>query len=188
MTEMVISIVAFVIILSFARLGIHFGAFYEMASSVFLFLAMMIALRYWWLFTRLLSPWFNGENGYAAFGAFWTVFLVGAIPLMVLMARVNHESTPRYPRVVDVVIGLIFGALSATILVCTVMTSLSVIVPKVWSDYDRQKLILPMDEAPIAIYQAIEKHWLGVAPDDPGHTRFPTFEKADADDMQKYWH
>jgi hypothetical protein len=188
MPEMIISIVAIVIILGLARLGIHFGAFYEMASTVFLFLAMMIALRYWWLFTRLLSPWFNGENGYAAFGAFWIVFLIGAIPLIVLMTRVNHESTPRYPRIVDIVIGLIFGALSATILVCTVMTSLSVGLPKVWSDYDRQKLLLPMDEAPIAVYQTIEKHWIGIAPDDSGHTRFPTFEKNDADDMLKYWH
>ena len=187
MVEIVISVVAFLIILAFTRLGMHFGAFYELAGTVFQFLAMMIALRYWWLFTRLLSPWFNGENSYAAFGAYWVMFLVGAIPLIVLMARAERQSTPRYPRVIDVVLGVVFGAVSATILVCTVMTSLSVIIPKVWSDYDRQKLILPMDAAPIAVYQAIEQHWLGIAPTDPGHTRFPTLEKNDADDMYKYW-
>ena len=187
MVEIVISILAFLIILGFARLGMHFGAFYELASTVFQFLAMMVTLRYWWLFTRLLPPWFNGHNGYAAFGAYWVMFLVGAIPLMVLMAFVERQSAPRYPRVIDAVVGLIFGAVSATILVCTVMTSLSVIIPKVWSDYDRQKLILPMDCVPIAVYQAVENRWLGIAPTDPGHTRFPTFEKTDADDMYKYW-
>src|SRR5438477_476743 len=86
---------------------------------------------------------------------------VGETPLMVLTALVERKSTPRYPRVIDAVVGLIFGAMSATILVCTVMTSLSVIMPKVWSDYDRQKLILPMDRVPIAVYQAVEKRWLG---------------------------
>jgi len=187
MVEIVISVLAFLIILGFARLGIHFGAFYELASTAFLFLAMMIALRYWWLFTRLLSPWFNGENAYAAFGAYWVMFLVGVTPLMVLTARVERQATPRYPRVVDLVFGLIFGAVSAAILVCTVMTSLSVIVPKVWADYDRQKLILPLDRVPIAIFQAVEKRCLGIAPTDPGHTRFPTLEKTDADDMDKYW-
>lgn len=185
--EIGISILAFLIILGFARLGMHFGAFYELVSSLFLFLAMMFALRYWYLFTRLLSPWFNGQNGYAAFGAYWAMFLLGASPLMVVMAFAGHESTPRYPRVIDAVIGLIFGAVSAVILVCTVMTSLSVFAPKVWSTYDRQKLILPMDQAPIAVYQAVEQRWLGIAPTDPSHTRFPTFEKTDADDLYKYW-
>ena len=187
MVEIYISIFAFLVILGFARLGMHFGAFFELASTVFLFLAMMVALRYWWLFTRLLSPWFNGENGYAAFGAYWIMFLIGVTPLMVLTAYVERRATPRYPKLIDAVVGLIFGAVSATILVCTVMTSLSVIMPKVWSDYDRQKLILPLDLAPITVYQAIEQHWLGIAPNDPGHTRFPTFEKNDADDMYKYW-
>ena len=187
MAEIVISVVAFLIILGFTRLGMYFGAFYELAGTVFQFLAMMITLRYWWLLTRLLSPWFNGENGYAAFGAYWVMFLVGSIPLILLMACAERQATPRYPRVIDVVFGLVFGAVSATILVCTVMASLSVIIPKLWPDYDRQKLILPMDRAPIVVYQAIEEHWLGIAPNDPGRTRFPTFEKTDVDNMHKYW-
>jgi hypothetical protein len=185
--EIVISILALLIILGFARLGMHFGAFYEVASTLFLFLAMMFTLRYWYLFTRLLSPWFNGQNSYAAFGAYWALFLLGSTPLMILMSRVSHESAPRYPRLIDGIMGVVFGAASATILVCTVMTSLSLIIPKVWADYDRQKLILPLDDASIAVYQAVEKHWLGITPNDPSHTRFPTFEKSDADDMFKYW-
>jgi len=28
---------------------------------------------------------------------------------------------------------------------------------------------------------------VGVKTNDPGRTRFPTFEKNDADDFQKYW-
>src|SRR5258705_2957300 len=106
MLEIVISVVAFLIILAFTRLGMHFGAFYELACTVFQFLAMMVALRYWWLFTRLLSPWFNGENGYAAFGAFCVMFLIGSTPLIELMARAERQSTPKYPRIIDAVVRL----------------------------------------------------------------------------------
>jgi uncharacterized membrane protein required for colicin V production len=187
MFEIVLSVMAFVLILGLARLGMNFGAFYEIASTLFLFLAMMVALRYWYSVTRLLAPWFNGQNGYAAFGAFWIAFLLGTVPLIVLMSRVSYASTPRYPRVVDAVFGLVFGAASAAILVCTVMTSLSVVVPKVWPEYDRQKLIVPFDMAPIVVYQSIEQRLLGISPTDPGHTRFPTFEKSDADNLYKYW-
>ncbi len=187
MVEMVLSVLAFALILALARLGMNFGAFYEIASTLFLFLAMMVALRYWYPITRLLAPWFNGQNGYAAFGAFWIAFLLGTVPLIVLMSRVSHEATPRYPKVVDAALGLVFGAASATILVCTVMTSLSVIVPKLWRDYDRQKLIVPFDLAPVIVYQTIEQRLVGIPPTDPGHTRLPTFEKEDADDLYKYW-
>jgi hypothetical protein len=84
-------------------------------------------------------------------------------------------------------LGLVFGAASATILVCTVMSSLSVVVPKLWRDYDRQKLIVPFDRAPMLVYQAIEQRLVGIAPTDPGHTRLPSLEKEDADDLYKYW-
>jgi hypothetical protein len=185
--EFIISVFAFLIILGLARLGVHFGAFYELVSSVFLFFAMMFALRYWYLGTRLLAPWFNGQIAYATFGAFWIVFLIGTTPLLILTARIGHESTPRYPRIVDATLGLLFGAASAIILVCTVMTSLSVLVPQLWPKYDRTKLILPLDQAPITMYQAVEQRWLGISAEDPGHTRLPTFQKEDADDLYNYW-
>jgi len=63
MVEIVISIVAFLIILAFTRLGMHFGAFYELAGKVVQFLATDDrAFGIGWLFTRLLSPWFNGRT------------------------------------------------------------------------------------------------------------------------------
>ena len=90
-------------------------------------------------------------------------------------------------KLIDTALGLVFGFVSSSILVCCVMTSLSVIVPKIWSGYNRNALTLPFDKYPIQVYERIEEGWLGIQKTDPGHTRFPTFEKENVDDFQKYW-
>jgi hypothetical protein len=66
------------------------------------------------------------------------------------------------------------------------MTSLSVLAPKIWEPYNPNALTVRFDQKPIEVYQYIENA-IGVKPKDPGHTRFPTFDKNDADDFQKYW-
>jgi len=187
MIELWICIIAAVIVLMFAKVGTHFGVFYEVTSTIFLFLAMLVALRFWHSMTQLLVPWFNGEQCYAAFVGYWILFLLGSVPLIALMSRVTVETMPRYPRMLDAMIGFVFGGLSAAILVCTVLTSLSTIAPKVWTDYQRERLILPLDRVPIVVYQAIEEKFLKVAPTDSSHTRFPTFEKADVNNLRNYW-
>jgi len=58
------------------------------------------------------------------------VFLVGCLPLILVLNQVTQQAVPRYPRIVDAVLGFVFGLISSTILVCCVMTSLSVIVPR----------------------------------------------------------
>jgi len=149
--------------------------------------AMLVALRFWHSLTRLLAPWFNDEPCYAAFVAYWILFLVGSLPLITLMSRVTEKTMPRYPLALDTVIGFVFGGASAAIVVCTVLTSLSLITPKVWPDFQRDRLIWPLDRASIMVYQTIEENWLKIAPADPAHTRFPTFEKADVDNLRNYW-
>jgi hypothetical protein len=107
--------------------------------------------------------------------------------LILMLNRVTQAAVPRYPRVIDMALGFIFGFVAATILVCCVMTSLSVIIPQIWEPYNRNALTVPFDRYPIAIYQRIEDV-VGVKTNDAGHTRFPTFEKTDVDNFQKYWH
>ena len=187
MVEIILSVVAILLILSLARLGVVFGVFYELTSMLLLFLAMMVALRYWYEATQWVESWMPGMGSYGALGAYWALFLLGCLPLILVLNRVTHESTPRYPKVVDATLGFCFGLISATILVCCVATSLSVVGPKVWAPYNRDVLVLPFDRFPIAVYERIEEGWLGIPKTDPGHTRFPTFENADADDFQKYW-
>ena len=187
MVETYLSIVALVLIVGMARIGMLFGVFYELTSTLLLFLAMMITLRYWYVATRLLEGWFPGAGCYGALGAYWTLFLIGAIPLIVILNRVTTNSVPRYPKTVDAALGFVFGIVSSTILTCCVATSLSVIAPKIWETYDRSALLVPFDRLPISMYQHIERHWLAVSAEDPHHTRFPTFEKADADNFQKFW-
>ena len=185
----VISVLAILVILGLGRLGAHFGVFYELTSTLTLFLAMMVSLRYWYVTTCWVMTWWWWPDaaGYAAFGSFWALFLIGCLPLILFLNRVTEVSIPRYPRIVDVVLGVVFGAVSATILVCCVMTSLSVIAPKIWEPYNRDALMLPLDNVPIDIYQTVEKDWLHIAKSNPAHTRFPTFEKTDADNLDKYW-
>jgi len=183
-----ISVLAILVILGLGRLGMHFGAFYEATSTLLLFLAMMVSLRYWYPLTRWVMFWWSPDTAsYAAFGSYWALFLIGCLPLILFMSRVTQGSIPSYPKIVDMVVGMVFGTISATIFVCCVMTSLSVIAPKIWEPYDRNALTLPLDTVPISIYQTVERDWLHIAENDPAHTRFPTFEKADADNFDKYW-
>ena len=187
MLELSLSIAAILVILSLARLGAVFGVFYELTSASLLFLAMMITLRYWYEAARWVESVLPGAGAYGDFGAYWTMFLVGCLPLILVLNRVTAQSVPRYPKILDMALGVIFGFVAATILICCVFTSLSVVMPKVWEPYHHEALTLPFDRLPIEVYQHIEQQWLGIGEKDPGHTRFPTFEKADADNFQKYW-
>ncbi|HUJ10013.1 MAG TPA: CvpA family protein [Verrucomicrobiae bacterium] len=187
MLELILSIAAILVILSLARLGTVFGVFYELTSALLLFLAMMITLRYWYEAARWVETALPGAGAYGVFGAYWAMFLVGCLPLILVLNRLTAQSVPRYPKYIDMALGVVFGFIAALILVCCVFTSLSVITPKIWEQYHREALTLPFDEYPIDAYQYIERRWLGIPESDPGHTRFPTFEKADADNFQKYW-
>src|SRR5437867_4015617 len=109
----------------------------------------------WW-------GWAGAGAGYAAFGAYWTLFLVGCVPLIAVMNHVTEESMPKYPKWLDAALGLVFGLLSATIVVCCVMTSLSVIAPKLYEPYNRGALVVPLDMVPISLYRAIEGEFLHI--------------------------
>jgi uncharacterized membrane protein required for colicin V production len=187
MVYVIIIIGALLLILSSARFGVFFGVFYELTSTLLLFFAMMVTLRYWYEATRWLESVLPGAGAYGAFGAYWAVFLAGCLPLILVLNRITQQAVPRYPKFIDMALGSVFGFIAASILVCSIFTSLSVVAPKIWEPYNRDALTIPLDRYPIAFYQDIEEHWFGVSKTNPGHTRFPTFEKADADTFEKYW-
>jgi hypothetical protein len=187
MIPLILSLGAIVLILALAWGGaVVFGVFYELSCTVLLFFAMMVTLRYWYEATRWVESVMPGAGAYGAFGAYWAVFLAGCLPLILMFNWVTQEAVPRYPKAIDAILGFVFGFIAATILVCCVMTSLTVVVPKIWEPYNHDALTVPFDRYPIAIYRRIEDV-AGVKTNDPGRTRFPTFEKKDADDFQKYW-
>jgi uncharacterized membrane protein required for colicin V production len=188
MVEVILSLAAIVLILILAWGGAAvFGLFYELTSSLLLFFAMMVTLRYWYEATRWVESIMPGAGAYGAFGAYWAVFLAGCLPLILVLNRVTQQAVPRYPRILDAVLGFVLGLIASTIVVCCVMTSLSVFIPKIWEPYNHFALTLPFDQYPINVYEHIEEQWLGIPKNDPGHTRFPTFKKEDADSFQKYW-
>ncbi len=127
--EFILSIVVIVLILALAWGGVLFGVFYELTSSLLLFFAMMVSLRYWYELARWIETVMPGAGSYGALGAYWVLFLLGCVPLILVLNRVTMQAVPRYPKIIDTTLGLVFGFISATILVCCVMTSLSVLVP-----------------------------------------------------------
>jgi uncharacterized membrane protein required for colicin V production len=185
--ETIISLVALLLIVALSRIGMNFGAFSEVVSTVLLFWAMLFTLRYWYSLTHWITDWFGSGSSYATFGAYWALFLVGCTPLLALMNRVTRDSAPIYPGLFDNIVGLVFGLASAVILVCCVMTSVSALAPKVWPPYDRTALVLSLDKVPLEIYRAIERDVLRVPTNAPGHTRFPSFEKSCVDDLPEKW-
>jgi len=86
-----------------------FGVFYELTSSVLLFFAMMVTLRYWYEATRWVESVMPGAGAYGAFGAYWVVFLAGCLPLILVLNRVTQEAVPRYPKIIDTALGLFSG-------------------------------------------------------------------------------
>ena len=84
MLEPVLSVLAIVLILYLARLGMLFGLLQELGSMLWLFFAMMVALRYWWLATGLLVENTPMTGAYAALVAFWSIFLIACVPLLVM--------------------------------------------------------------------------------------------------------
>lgn len=187
MFEVILTIVALLLILYLGRVGASFGLFFELTSTLLFFFAMMVAVRYWYMATQIFNNIVPFGHAYSAFWGFLLLFILGSIPLMAVMKSVNEDSRPKYPSALDSILGFVFGTLSATIVVCTVFTLMSVIVPKAWKEYDPNALFFRLDRIPIAIYQYIEKDVFGIPEKDPRHTRVPTLEKEDLDNFEKYW-
>jgi hypothetical protein len=187
MFEPILSVLAIGLILYLGRLGVIFGVFQELGNMLWLFFAMMVTLRYWWLATAVVMALTPMTGVHAVLAAFWLAFLVACTPLLALSWFLEKNHVARYPRLLDLVLGPVFGVLSATIVVSCLMLSLSVIIPRIWEPYQRTGLIVPFDELPIDVYQTVEQKWLGITENDPGHTLFPTLKNADADDFKKYW-
>lgn len=187
MPEFILSLLLILVVVALARVGAFFGAFYEITSTLLLLVAATVALRYWYPLTGWIVSWWPEGGCYAAFGAYWALFLAGCLPLIIIMDRITQDAVPRYPKALDITLGFLFGAFSAIVLVCCVMTSLSVVIPKLWDPYDRTTLLLPFDQLPLTAYQKVERDWMHVPASNPSHTRFPTYKKEDADDINKYW-
>lgn len=187
MFELILSIIAIILVLYLGRLSVSFGLFYEMTSMLLLFFAMMVTLRCWYLATQWMEAITPLRGPYAAFVAYWCLFLIGCIPLIGAMKVITEDSRPKYPTGLDVPLAFLFGTVAAAIFVCSVMTSLSVILPKVWEPYERSAMLVPIDEIPFKIYRFVEGNVFGVKNGDPSQTPLPTLDKTVADDFEKFW-
>ena len=78
-----------------------FGVFYELTSSLLLFFAMMVTMRYWYEATRWVESVMPGAGAYGAFGAYWAVFLLGCLPLILVLNRVTEEALLKRRRLLN---------------------------------------------------------------------------------------
>lgn len=187
MIETVISVVALLLILELGRLGSLFGFFLELTSTLLLFFAMMVSLRYWFVATQLLRSHATIPVPYAMLICLWAVFVACSVPLVLLTQRIGEEKTPRYPRRLDALLGFVFGVASGTILVCIVLMSLSVILPTMWTTYDHTRLLVPLDQVPLQVYRLVEDKCLRIPADDVRHTPLPALVATNAEDVTQSW-
>ncbi|MGD0016892.1 MAG: CvpA family protein [Verrucomicrobiia bacterium] len=188
MFEPILSFIAIGLIFYLAWLGIFFGVFQELSNTLWLFFTMMVTLRYWWPVTDWLMANTSITGANAVIIAFWSVFLtVACVVILVLSRLMEKDAMAKYPKLLDSVLGGVFGFLSAVILISCMMLSVSVFMPKFWEPYERTGLVAQLDEIPIKMYRTVEGKWLGIGVKDPGHTLLPTLKKADVDDFKKYW-
>ncbi len=187
MGEPLLSIFAVLLILYMGRVGGLFGLFEEITTLLLVVFAVMMTLRYWYASTKFMWWLTLLPASSAAFAGFWALLLIVSVPLLVLTKLITEDCRPEYPKILDRILGFVFGTTSAAILVCCLMTSLSVVMPKYWDKYDRTALVVPWDEIPLSAFRHVEQNWLHIPETDPGHTRLPTLEKADADDLEKFW-
>lgn len=185
MVEPIISIACLLLILYLGRMGAAFGMFFEMTSTVLLLFAMLATLRFWYPFSQWFSAVGPVSGIHAIFVSYWILFLLGSIPLIVVMKQVNEDSRPKYPAILDKVLGFLFGAASGAIVICAVMTSLSVILPTLWKDYEHRQILFSLDTLPLTVYQEIENNVAGIDDKDPSHTRFPSLEREDIQEAEK---
>ncbi len=187
MIEPWFTIVVVLLILAYARMGAMIGLFYEIPNMMLLLFALLVTLRYWYLVTDAILSRTTLQPGAAACMAFWALFLAVCVPVMILTRRINIASQPRYPRVLDAGLGFVFGLASASIAICCVMTSVTLLLPAFTTGVEPVKFLVPWDRVAVHAFQTVERKWFGIPATDPSHTRFPTFRKADADNFQKSW-
>jgi uncharacterized membrane protein required for colicin V production len=190
--EPIVTIIIGLFLIVYMRVSTEMGLFREMANLVSLLVGLWVALRYWFPATAYLNGQLGGSTfhlpaGNAALVAFWAVMLAVALPLLLLFSRMDDKYLPRYPRILDAVGGLVFGVGTSLVVVCSIMITVSVFVPKVWPEYNRDTLLVPWDRLPITAYRKVETEWLGVSGEDPARSRFPTFSKHHVDDLGEYW-
>src|SRR5262245_49307459 len=101
MIEMVISVACLLLILYMGRTGAGFGLFFEMTSTLLVAFALLVTLRYWYQCTQFITSIVPVSGAYACFVAYWVMFLIGCIPLLVVMKLVNEDSRPKYPGFLD---------------------------------------------------------------------------------------
>ena len=185
MLEPWITIAALLVILGYGRLGATFGLFCELPNALMLLIAMLVSLRYWYPASQLLGSLVQQPAGLTAVIAFWALLVIACCPMIFLLRHVTEDSRPVYPKLLNGGLGFGLGLVSATLFFSCLLLSGSIFLPKIWPAYDRTTMYLPWDNLPVEIYQHIERGWLGISADDPGHTRFPTFEKAG--DSEPVW-
>ncbi len=157
MLEISISLGAILTVLFWGREGAKAGFFVQTVAAGLAFFAMMVALRFWFPASVWLSGLLGGDSKDVAFAAFWALFAGVFAPLYGLLRSLNGRFVPAYPLFIERAFGFIAGCLFGGLLTAGMMTSLLLYLPKIWPGYEASRMLLPLDRAPIALYQKVQK-------------------------------
>ncbi len=173
MIEIGISIVALVAIVYGGIHGAKEGLFRAFVRLCLGLLGFIIAIRFWYLGTDFLAAQISVNPEQVSFAAFWGIFVLVVMPILVGIKTLNNDFIPVYPIPLERFVGFLFGAANAVILASAMLLSLTLNIPSVFSAYDETKLLLPIHRLPALLYRNVETGLTHVSPDSRSHTLLP---------------
>lgn len=185
--EIVISLIALAFIFLAARLGWREGLFRALARFLFAALAVLVTLRYWHLYTTWLAGWLGFPADQLAFFGFWSLFAVIFVPLNALLGSLNDEFIPVYPRGLEQMGGAVCTALITLLLLSCLLLSLLPAIPEYAPGFNPDRMLLPLDRIPTAIYIGIDSTVTGHPPGSPSSPLLPAVGQGPDHDLQVVW-
>lgn len=174
MTEPLIAI-ALLTIFYFMKIGIKSGAFPALRWMLGSLLALLVALRYWFLATRSASALQPLPLPALAVGCFWLLLVVVLYGFMKGCDDYIEPLDSETPSFVDRLLGAVFGGVTGWVFVSAALMSASLLVPQLFAGKSE---ILPIafDQMPVAAYRFVETNLAGISENDPAHTPLPPFQ------------
>jgi len=176
MIEFLVCLVAALLAIFGAVMGLKAGAFVALGRMLVSLIALFVAMRYWFLFSRTISDFQSTSVTIIALVVFWAVYLLTSVMLSKVRDTYTEVFESVQPSVIDSLLGGIFGLVSGSVFVTAVLLSLSVASMQYLIGYDPDKLPLPLDRAPLIAYRYVEAQVTGISEKDPAHTPLPSLK------------
>lgn len=185
--EIIISLIAVVMLLAGAMLGWRSGGASVLRYAVVTLFATLVAMRYWHLaFAFILRPLPTIPPSYLAAAVFIALFVLagGLAGAVVNLKVVGFQNV--FTNIVDNIVGSILGVFIAILVSSVLLMASALVMAGLGQNYDTAKLLLRLDNWPMAIYKTVETKVVGVPSTSPSHTPMPSIQPG-AKDVAIVW-